>query len=170
MDFDMLRLLQHLSRKEAGTVKKAMSIVAALFLGIGVSAAVVSAAGERLPKELSLGSLSKVYEPVPFNHSSHVDAAGGCEVCHHQHGEVQVKNCIGCHQIDSAAFKKSVNTAMFKPCGECHAPTDKPGRIGLKTAYHQACFKCHKEDVGSGVKNLTGCTEMCHALKAGGKK
>jgi predicted CXXCH cytochrome family protein len=151
-------------------LKKAMVIVVACILGIGVSAAVVSAAGGNLPKDLTLGSLSKVYEPVPFNHSMHVDAAGGCAVCHHQHGAVQVQGCLKCHQIDASVFKKNVDTAMFKPCGECHAPTDKPGTVGLKTAYHQACLKCHKEEVGSGVKNLTGCTEMCHALKKGGKK
>lgn len=146
-------------------MKKAMIIVVALALGVGVSSAGETTAGGNLPKSLSLGSLSKVYEPVPFNHSGHVSSAGGCAGCHHQHGSVQVQTCVECHRIDPAVFKTSVDTTKFKPCGECHAPSDRPGRIGLKTAYHQACFKCHKEDVGSGVKNLKGCTEMCHVLK-----
>ena len=151
-------------------MKKAMIIVVALALGVGVSSAGETTAGGNLPKSLTLGSLSKVYEPVPFNHSGHVSSAGGCADCHHQHGSVQVQTCVGCHRIDPAVFKKSVDTTKFKPCGECHAPSDRPGRIGLKTAYHQACFKCHKEDVGSGVKNLKGCTEMCHVLKAQEKR
>jgi predicted CXXCH cytochrome family protein len=151
-------------------VKKAMIIVVALALSVGVSSAGETTAGGNLPKSLTLGSLSKVYEPVPFNHSGHVSSAGGCADCHHQHGSVQVQTCVECHRIDPAVFKKSVDTAKFKPCGECHAPSDRPGRIGLKTAYHQACFKCHKEDVGSGVKNLKGCTEMCHVLKAQEKR
>jgi predicted CXXCH cytochrome family protein len=151
-------------------VKKAMIIVVALALSVGVSSAAETTAGGNLPKSLNLGSLSKVYEPVPFNHSGHVSSAGGCADCHHQHGSVQVQTCVECHRIDPAVFKKSVDTAKFKPCGECHAPSDRPGRIGLKTAYHQACFKCHKEDVGSGVKNLKGCTEMCHVLKAQEKR
>jgi predicted CXXCH cytochrome family protein len=147
-----------------------MIIVVALALSVGVSSAGETTAGGNLPKSLNLGSLSKVYEPVPFNHSGHVSSAGGCADCHHQHGSVQVQTCVECHRIDPAVFKKSVDTAKFKPCGECHAPSDRPGRIGLKTAYHQACFKCHKEDVGSGVKNLKGCTEMCHVLKAQEKR
>jgi predicted CXXCH cytochrome family protein len=151
-------------------VKKAMIIVVALALSIGISSSGETSAGGNLPKDLTLGSLSKVYEPVPFNHSGHVSAAGGCADCHHQHGSVQVQTCVECHRIDPSVFKKNVDTAKFKPCGECHAPSDRPGRIGLKTAYHQACFKCHKEDVGSGVKNLKGCTEMCHVLKAQEKR
>jgi predicted CXXCH cytochrome family protein len=147
-----------------------MIIVVALALSVRVSSAGETTAGGNLPKSLTLGSLSKVYEPVPFNHSGHVSSAGGCADCHHQHGSVQVQTCVECHRIDPAVFKKSVDTAKFKPCGECHAPSDRPGRIGLKTAYHQACFKCHKEDVGSGVKNLKGCTEMCHVLKAQEKR
>ena len=147
-------------------MKKAMIIVVALALSIGVSAAGETTVGENVPKVFILGSLSKVYEPVRFNHAEHISAAGGCADCHHQHGSVQVQTCSECHQIDPSVFKKNLNVGKLKPCGECHAPSDQPGRIGLKTAYHQACFKCHKEDVGSGVKNLKGCTEMCHVLKA----
>ncbi len=147
-------------------MKKAAIVGIAITLVIGVAAAGEAAVGGNLPTDLSLGSLSKIYEPVPFNHSQHVSAAGNCADCHHQHRSVQVQACIDCHQVDPSVFKKKVDTARFKPCGECHAPSDQPGIPGLRTAYHTACFKCHKEDVGGGVKNLEGCTEICHVLKA----
>jgi predicted CXXCH cytochrome family protein len=127
-------------------VKKATILLVAIALCIGVSASSETAAVGKVPKDLVLGSLSRIYEPVRFNHSEHVSTAGGCADCHHQHGSIQVN-----------------------ACGECHPASERPGSIarrGLKDAYHQACFKCHKNDVGSGVKNLTGCTEMCHVLKA----
>ncbi len=147
-------------------MKKATIIGIAVALIIGVSIAVAATVGGNLPTKLTLGSLSKIYEPVPFNHSEHVSAAGNCADCHHQHGSVQVQACVECHRIDSSVFKKNVDAAKFKACGECHTPSGRPGIVGLKTAYHKACFKCHKEDVGGGVKNLKGCTEMCHVLKA----
>ncbi len=151
-------------------MKKATIIGIAIALVIGLSSAGETTAEGNLPKDLTLGSLSKIYEPVPFNHAGHVSAAGNCAECHHQHRSVQVQACIECHRIDPSLFKKNVDTAKFRPCGECHAPSDQPGIVGLRTAYHTACFKCHKEDVGSGVKNLEGCTEMCHVLKAKGKR
>ena len=151
-------------------MKKATIIVVAMALWIGISSASDTTKGKDVPKDLILGSLSNVYEPVRFNHSGHIATAGGCADCHHQHGLVQVQSCSECHQIDPSTFKKNMVAGKLKPCRECHATSDKPGRVGLKTAYHKACFKCHKTDVGSGVKNLTGCTEMCHALKAKGKR
>lgn len=154
-------------------MKKATIILVATALCIGVSASSETTAVGNVPKDLVLGSLSKVYEPVQFNHSEHVSAAGGCADCHHQHGSMPVHACLECHPIDPAVFKKSLNLGKFKSCRECHPATERPGSIarrGLKDAYHQACFKCHKTDVGSGVKNLKGCTEMCHALKAPEKR
>ncbi len=138
----------------------------AIALVVGVSSAGAAAAEGKLPKDVSLGSLSKVYEPVPFNHAQHVSAAGNCADCHHQHGSVTVQACVECHRVGPAVFTGNVDVAKFKACGDCHGASDKPGLPGLKTAYHTACFKCHKQDVGSGVKNLEGCTEMCHVLKA----
>lgn len=146
-------------------MKKTTIIVVAIALWIGISSASDTTTGTDLPKDVLLGSLSNIYEPVPFNHSGHVSTAGGCVDCHHQHGTVDVTSCSDCHRFDPAAFKKNVIAGKVKPCRECHLATDQPGKVGLKTAYHKACFKCHKADVGSGVKNLTGCTEMCHVLK-----
>ena len=151
-------------------MKKATIIVVAVALWIGISSASDKGTGTDLPKDLILGSLSNIYEPVRFNHSEHVAAAGGCADCHHQHGKVEVNSCSECHRIDPSAFKKNIVVGKLRPCGVCHLASDEPGRVALKTAYHKACFKCHKSDVGSGVKNLAGCTEMCHAVKAKEKK
>lgn len=154
-------------------MKKATIILVAIALCIGVSASSETTAVGNLPKDVVLGSLSKIYEPVRFNHSEHVSSAGGCADCHHQHGTMPVNSCSECHPIDPAVFKKNLNVGKLKPCGECHPASERPGSVarrGLKDAYHQACFKCHKSDVGSGVKNLAGCTEMCHVLKAQEKR
>jgi predicted CXXCH cytochrome family protein len=151
-------------------VKNATITVIAIALFIGVSAAGAAKPDEDLPKVLTLGSMANVYEPVRFNHAEHVSMAGGCADCHHQHGKVQVSSCTECHKFDPSDFRKNVIAAKIKPCGSCHTPVERPGSVGLKTAYHLACFKCHKTDVGGGVKNLAGCTEMCHALKAKEKR
>jgi predicted CXXCH cytochrome family protein len=151
-------------------VKKAAIIAVAIALCIGGPAASEPASEGNVPKVIVLRSLSKVYEPVRLNHSDHISAAGGCADCHHQHGSVQVQTCSECHRYDPSTFKKNIDTGNLKPCVECHPAVDRPGKMGLKTAYHQACFKCHKSDVGDGVKNLSGCTEMCHVLKTQEKK
>ena len=149
-------------------MKKAMIIPAAIFLWMGVFAAPGATAGGNLPTILILGSLSKVYEPVRFNHAEHVSMAGGCGDCHHQHRSLQIQTCSECHRFDPAAFKKNVLTDKLLPCRDCHSASEKPGSSGqpaLKIAYHQACLKCHWGDVGSAGKNLEGCTEMCHVPK-----
>lgn len=151
-------------------MKKAAIIAVAIALCIGGSAASEPASEGNVPKVIVLRSLSKVYEPVQLNHSEHISAAGGCADCHHQHGSVQVQTCSECHRYDPSTFKKNIDAGKLKPCVECHPAVDRPGKMGLKTAYHQACFKCHKSDVGDGVKNLSGCTEMCHVLKTQEKK
>jgi hypothetical protein len=153
-------------------VKKTTILLAVMLLCIGVSASSEPTALGNIPKDFVLGSLSKIYEPVRFNHAEHISAAGGCADCHHQHGEIQVSACAECHPIDPSVFKKNLRVGKLKACGECHPASARPGSIArreLKDAYHKACFKCHRSDVGSGVKNLEGCTEMCHVLKAPGK-
>jgi hypothetical protein len=154
-------------------MKKATSIAAALFVWMGVVAANGAAAAADLPKVLTLGSLSKVYEPVRFDHAEHVSMANGCGDCHHQHRALQIQACSECHRIDPAAFKKNVAVDKLLPCRDCHGASEKPGANGmppLKVAYHQACLKCHWGDVGSAGKNLEACTEMCHAPKARDQK
>jgi hypothetical protein len=163
----MLRLIPQI-RGEAGTVKKATMIVVAFVLWSGMSVASEKGPATELPKILTLGTLSKIYEPVRFDHAAHVSYAGGCADCHHQHIGLQVSPCLECHQADSAAFRKNVKTGKLRPCSECHPPSIQPkgtSHVELKAAYHEACMKCHKSDVGSGVKSLKDCAGMCHALK-----
>ena len=146
-------------------MKQATILVVAIALLAGVSGAGETNGGGNVPKVLVLGSLSKVYEPVRFDHAEHISTAGGCEECHHQHRSMQVSSCLECHRIDSSVFQKSVNAGTLKACGECHAVSNRPGdrgRLELKAAYHQACFKCHKEEVAGNPK---GCTGMCHQTK-----
>jgi hypothetical protein len=155
--------------QEEGYVKKATIIpVAIIFWMVGIAAQGM-ASGENLPKVLLLGSLSKVYEPVRFDHAEHVSMVGGCADCHHQHRAMQIQACSECHRIDSAAFKRNVLADKLLPCRDCHMASEKPGITGvpsLKAAYHQACLKCHWGEVGSAGKTLEGCTEMCHVPKA----
>jgi hypothetical protein len=162
-------------------VKKGILAVSVLALCIGIvpflraesgSAGAASPPGGKMPQKIVLGSISRIYEPVSFNHASHVSNSGGCADCHHQHGQEASLSCGECHAIDPAAFKKSVKLAKMRPCHECHAPaypSENPGRPGLQVAYHRACFKCHRGDVGSVGKDPQGCVEMCHVPKASAK-
>jgi hypothetical protein len=149
-------------------VRKAAIILVSIVLCIGVSAASETIAVGNVPKVIVLGSLTNIYEPVRFNHSEHISTAGGCAECHHQHRSMQVDACAECHPIDRSIFKKNLNVGKLRSCKECHPASERSGSIGrrgLKDAYHEACLKCHKSDVGSGMKNLKDCTEMCHVLK-----
>lgn len=155
-------------------MKKAATIVIAIALWMGISVAGEKVPVMNVPNVLTLGSLSRVYEPVRFNHGEHVSYSGGCADCHHQHVGMQISPCLECHQIDPSVFRKNANASKLKPCGECHPAAERQpaserskgvSNVELKSAYHQACMKCHKSDVGSGVKNLKDCTVMCHALK-----
>jgi len=151
--------------KEDRHVRKALIIFVASALLTGISIAGETTGQGNVPKVLLLGSLSKAYEPVRFDHAEHISMADGCEDCHHQHRAMQVQACSECHRIDSSFFKKNVNAGKLKPCGECHAVINHPGdrgRLELKAAYHQACFKCHKEEVAGKPE---GCTSMCHVPK-----
>lgn len=151
-------------------MKKAMMIVAAFVFTSGVSAAGEPATAGNVPKVLFLGRLSKVYEPVRFDHAEHISMVGGCEECHHQHRSMEMESCTKCHRIDPALFRKNVNAGALKPCSECHSAINRPGdrgRLELKAAYHQACFKCHKEEVKGKPQ---GCTGMCHVPKGGGNR
>ena len=119
------------------------------------------------PSKAVLGELAREYEPVRFNHASHVGMASGCGDCHHQHGAEKSISCKGCHALDDAAFRRSVGATTFKACRSCHEATRKAGAAGpdLKSAYHRACFKCHRGDVGTVGTDPKGCVEMCHAKK-----
>jgi hypothetical protein len=152
---------------------------AVLFLVVAFAAALAAAAGPsapapavkpvgKMPGTLILGSIADRYPPVKFDHGKHVGMASGCAECHHQHDGGTAASCGGCHKVDPAAFRKNVNLAKIRPCGECHPTSwkaDRPGLPTLKAAYHRACIRCHK-DVGSVGKDPKGCAELCHESSA----
>lgn len=122
-----------------------------------------------LPKVVVLDSISTHYEPVIFDHETHVMIAGGegnCSECHHQHPAIGTQLCNDCHSIDSAEYRRSV-VHSFLSCQSCHGTYDvsNPAMPGLKVAYHGTCFKCHKGMGNIGI-DPKGCTEMCHAKKS----
>ena len=119
------------------------------------------------PDSVILDVLVKHYEPVTFDHASHVDfAEGNCSECHHHTtGSTPTDpKCARCHSGGEEGDSMA--------CQECHASDrfdaeylksiasspylyhiDKPG---LKGAYHQNCMGCHKKMDGP-----TGCQD-CH--------
>lgn len=136
-------------------------------LALGLAAARPSAAGGG-PGAVVLGTLADLYEPVAFNHASHVSTAGNCNDCHHQHGTGPSVSCGGCHALDPASFRRAVGAQKFRPCRECHPAALRPAApatVTLKVAYHRACFKCHRGDVGTVGTDPRGCIEICHARK-----
>jgi hypothetical protein len=119
------------------------------------------------PEEVEIASLARLYDPVIFDHSLHLDVADGCATCHHHTTGTPAEegNCVTCHKDDEGAEVVS--------CRGCHeadpfAPehiaqreknpqwfhVDKPG---LKGAYHQNCVGCHAE-----TDAPVGCQD-CHA-------
>ena len=149
-------------------MKRATMIGIAILLWSGISVASGKDPAADLPEIVTMGSLSKIYEPVRFNHKEHISYAGGCAECHHQHIGLQVSPCLECHPVDPAVFKRNAKADKLQPCSECHpasVQTKGKSHVELKAAYHNACMKCHKSDVGSGVRSLKDCTAMCHPLK-----
>jgi len=147
-------------------VKKTTIFLAAVFVGAALSAALETAGAKGLPKIIVLGSLSRSYEPVKFNHEQHLSLAENCETCHHQHKGMKVAECKECHRFDPASFKKNAMRDRLLPCRDCHMPTERPGATGqpdLKTAYHNVCNKCHWGQVNTAT--LEGCSEICHSPK-----
>lgn len=151
-------------------MKKIAIPAVAMLICIAAAAGVGFAAEGKLPKMIKLGSLSKSYEPVNFDHEKHLSLASGCEDCHHQHRGMQIKSCPDCHRFNPASFRANLRLDRVLPCKDCHMATERPGAKGqpdLKTAYHNACNKCHWGEVNS--RNLTGCTESCHVPAGAGK-
>lgn len=123
------------------------------------------------PEDVTIGSLSNLYQPVKFSHVRHTKLAR-CKDCHHHttgHQDMD-PNCVRCH---SHSPESSVVS-----CKDCHSKKqfypeqvsqagnpniyhiDKPG---LKGAYHLNCIPCHE------AKNAPSHCEGCHALTDAGK-
>src|SRR5690242_10453160 len=75
------------------------------------------------PKLVKLDSLVNVYKPVLFNREKHINIAGDCGQCHHQHGNNASLSCKECHAIKGSAFKNSA-TGSFMACKNCHGDLD----------------------------------------------
>ena len=149
-----------------------MSTVHKTILGILATLAMLVVFGQQgiaweTPESVTLDSLAKLYEPVEFDHSMHVDATDGdCTRCHHHtiDGTTDNPKCTPCHRQSEPSKKVA--------CKDCHSAErfsaqyireieketflfhiDKPG---LKGAYHLNCLWCHKENDAP-----TGCQD-CH--------
>lgn len=147
------------------TTKAALPIIAMMCIGALCPNHTAAIDRDDAPESVEIGSLSKLYEPVWFDHAMHADVAE-CSQCHHhttgqeptderclkchaQSGETGSISCADCHTADrfSPEDIKASRTRTYH--------IDKPG---LKGAYHLNCIGCHQDQDGP-----TGCTD-CHAL------
>lgn len=146
-----------------------VALTATLYAGTDAPAARPAGSGNgKMPGKVLLDSLADKHGPVNFDHEKHVETAGSCAECHHQHGGAQVPSCGGCHTVDAASFRKNVHLDRIRPCRECHPASYDAGKLDrptLSAAYHRACIKCHRE-VGSVGADPKGCAEMCHESTA----
>lgn len=140
-----------------------------MLTGMVVALAFVAApepGGGAATEIIELDSISRLYGPVYFDHTLHIDLEGNCARCHHHtagQGDLD-DGCARCHREDQGADTVS--------CRDCHAAEpfaaayleeqekdysrfheDKPG---LKAAYHLNCIGCHQE-----FGAPTGCLD-CH--------
>jgi hypothetical protein len=141
-------------------VKRALISVAACVVGAGIAFALGDSSA--VPREVSLGTIANLYQPVRLDHAMHAEITGDCASCHHQpFGEPepcttchddpvkpsafvhelhwQVEDCTGCHHRPATSDLR---------CGSCHAVEPDPKQlavIGLKGAYHGLCLRCHGE-------------------------
>ncbi len=120
-----------------------------------------------MPDQVSLDTMSKLFEGVEFDHAMHTDLGEDCSACHHHttgtgtlderciscHAdsrEVEVVACSSCHVSDPFSAEHINRKAM--DVYQFHVDTP-----GLKAAYHWNCVDCHE--------NMGGPTECqdCHA-------
>lgn len=154
--------------------KKMLQAAWALALGVMLLAPAGGLAmdADDAPESVEIDSLAKLYEPVEFDHATHVTLAECSDCHHHTTGSGPASpTCARCH--DGAEEGESVS------CYDCHAAEpfgqenlqkmenpeifhiDKPG---LKGAYHLNCVGCHQE-----LDGPTGCQD-CHTMTEAGEK
>jgi len=116
------------------------------------------------PKSVTMGELSKFYEPsTVFDHAAHLGylkdriagAKGTTDLTKAFHLN-DAALCAGCHHHTPVG-------QVPPKCGACHGKTEQDGRPGLKAAYHNLCNQCHKA-MNAGAPAATDCT-ACHAPK-----
>ncbi|MEF2146260.1 MAG: cytochrome c3 family protein [Desulfovibrionaceae bacterium] len=124
---------------------------------------------DEIPEFVTIGSLSKEYQPSEFPHRKIVQTLikgmkdDQLAQAFHQ-GDKAV--CAGCHH-------NSPLSAKPPRCASCHdRPFDEatPGRPGLKAAYHSQCMSCHQamgmDELEKGGKPMPAksCV-VCHDKK-----
>ena len=126
-----------------------------------------------MPEQVSLDSMSVLFEGVEFDHAMHTDLGEDCSACHHHTTGTGTldERCISCH-----ADSEEVATVA---CSSCHVSdpfsaehinrkaldvyqfhVDTPG---LKAAYHWNCVNCHE-----AMDGPTECQD-CHARTVEGE-
>jgi len=137
------------------------------FFALGLLATAAVSGSQEIPDVINLDPLTRLYEPVKFNHAKHIHDLQDCAACHHHTigAPSDDRNCGRCH--------RTMEPQKAAACRKCHAADpftaetirarhDDKNRYhrdvpGLKAAYHLSCTGCHEK--GSGP---TGCTD-CHA-------
>lgn len=131
---------------------------------------VVICTAQDTPDQITLDSLSELYDGVTFDHVMHVDLAEDCSTCHHHTtgtGTTDAR-CARCHsQSTEQASVACRDCHVTKPFSAVSMRGLDPGayhidRPGLKGAYHLNCLGCH-EQMGAPV----GCND-CHQRNAAG--
>lgn len=140
-----------------------------LFAVIGMVFAFCPAGGALAgegPDEITLDSLSSLFEGAVFDHAMHETLADNCATCHHHTtGDTPPAQCQGCHSAGQEAETVSCRDCHLEEPFSVKALRDKDeniqlyhtDQVGLKAAYHLSCMGCHKEMDGP-----LGC-EDCHA-------
>jgi hypothetical protein len=125
-----------------------------------------------MPDQVSLDSMSEMFEAAEFDHTMHTELGEDCSVCHHHTTGTGTtdERCVSCHGDSDAVAAVG--------CSDCHIADpfsaeqinqksatiykfhiDRPG---LKAAYHWNCLGCHEVMDGP-----TGCQD-CHARTPAG--
>ncbi len=131
-------------------------IVIGLAIGLAIAVAAVAFgadAPDQGPETVMLDSLVSLYQPVEFDHATHVELVEDCASCHHHTTgtEVTDERCAKCHE--------GTERAEVVSCRGCHAAEPFTveslkgqeanrfhlDKVGLKGAYHLGCTGCHQE-------------------------
>ena len=112
----------------------------------------------KIPETVTIGSLSKEYEPVVFQHRKVYEVmlrgVGGNALSDAFHAQSM---CLSCHH-----HIPGENIANPPNCSACHDKAISPAKASkapyLKTAYHQLCIGCHASmNVKPDALDCSGC-------------
>lgn len=150
----------------------AKQILATLTTVLALIAVGSSTHAADIPEQVSINTMSVLFDGVEFDHAMHTELGEDCSVCHHHTTGTGTSDerCVSCH-----ANSEEVATVG---CRDCHTADpfsaehinrrsqeifqfhiDVPG---LKAAYHWNCLGCHEKMDGP-----TGCQD-CHARTPAG--